>query len=290
MARSPLTLPAPPQATPARRFNLPSAAVMALSVVLILLGVMGGGLLSLKGKEQAGTIQGAVTRRSDSQQLVESTVDKLEADQTDLKRQIAEARAQLDQIQADSAQQKEQLSEVTSQIAAERITAGLVPLQGQGVIAIFQDSTTAAIPQGEDPNNYILHDYMLRDVVNTLWAGGAEAISLNGERILGATPLYCVGTTVICNATRLSPPYEFHAIGNPEALADGLRNSPQMEQFNLRAQIYDLPIEIRKETRVEVPAYSGSTALKHAQPADEAADAAATVTPRPATPVPTPKP
>jgi len=288
MARSPFTLPALREAPP-RRLAVPSAGIIALSTVLILIGVLGGSLLSLKGQQQAGIIGGGALRQG-SQQVVASTISRLESEQVDLKRSLAEARAQLDQLQTTSAQEKAQLGDITSAIAAEHIGAGLVPLEGQGVIAVFQDSTAPAVPPNEDPNNYILHDYMLRDVLSTLWAGGAEAVSLNGERVLATTSVYCVGTTIICNATRLSPPYEVHAIGNPDALATALQSSSQMQQFNLRAQIYDLPIVIRKEAKVAVPAYTGAFALKFAHPADSSGDAALTPAPPPATAAPVSSP
>jgi uncharacterized protein YlxW (UPF0749 family) len=277
MARSPFTLPALRETRP-RHIALPGAHVVALSFVLALAGLAGGGLIALKWQERSDLIQQPITRES-NRETIASTITNLENEQADLKRGLIDARAQLEKLQATTAQEKDQLGDLTAAINAERITAGLVPLEGPGVIATFQDSTAAVIPQNEDPNNYILHDYMLRDVLNTLWAGGAEAISMNGERILSNSPLYCVGTTVIANATRLSPPYEVHAIGNPDALEAGLRNSPQMRQFNERAQIYDLPVTIQKAAKVPVPAYSGAVALKNAHPADSADDPTPAATP-----------
>jgi uncharacterized protein YlxW (UPF0749 family) len=277
MARSPFTLPALRETRP-RRIALPGAHIVALSFVLALAGLAGGGLIALKWQERSDLLQQPITRES-TRETIASTITNLENEQADLKRGLIDARAQLEKLQAGSAQEKAQLGDLTAAINAERVTAGLVPLEGPGVVAIFQDSTAAVIPQNEDPNNYILHDYMLRDVLNTLWAGGAEAISMNGERVLSNTPLYCVGTTVIVNATRLSPPYEVHAIGNPDALEAGLRNSPQMRQFNERAQIYDLPISIQKVAKVQVAAYSGAVAMKYAHPGDSADEPAPTVAP-----------
>jgi uncharacterized protein YlxW (UPF0749 family) len=276
MARSPFTLPALRETRP-RRIALPGAHIVALSFVLALAGLAGGGLIALKWQERSDLLQQPITRES-TRETIASTITNLENEQADLKRGLIDARAQLEKLQAGSAQEKAQLGDLTAAINAERVTAGLVPLEGPGVVAIFQDST-AVIPQNEDPNNYILHDYMLRDVLNTLWAGGAEAISMNGERILSNSPLYCVGTTVIANATRLSPPYEVHAIGNPDALEAGLRNSPQMRQFNERAQIYDLPISIQKVAKVQVAAYSGAVAMKYAHPGDSADEPAPTAAP-----------
>jgi uncharacterized protein YlxW (UPF0749 family) len=277
MARSPFTLPALRETRP-RHIALPGAQIVALSLALALAGLAGGGLLALKWQERSDLIQQPITRES-NRETIAATITNLENEQADLKRSLIDARGQLEKLQATSAQEKDQLGDLTAAISAERINAGLVPLEGPGVVATFQDSTAAVIPQNEDPSNYILHDYMLRDVLNTLWAAGAEAISMNGERILSNTPLYCVGTTVIANATRLSPPYEVHAIGNPEALEAGLRNSPQMRQFNERAQIYDLPITIQQAAKVPIPAYSGAIAMKYAHPGDSADEPAPTAPP-----------
>jgi uncharacterized protein YlxW (UPF0749 family) len=96
---------------------------------------------------------------------------------------------------------------------------------------------------------------------------------------MATTSVYCVGPVIITNATRLSPPYEVHAIGNADALEAALRTSSQMEQLRVRAQIYDMPIDIRKGDTVAVPAYSGGIGFKYAQPGDAAVDPTATAPP-----------
>jgi uncharacterized protein YlxW (UPF0749 family) len=277
MARTHFTLPAL-RHMPARRLPRPSGGVIALSFVLAVAGLAGGSALALKWQQKSDLLQQPVTRDS-GRQVVESTIVKLEAEQAQLKRDLGDARARLDGLQAADSQEKEQLADVTNALAAERVGAGAVALEGPGVIATFNDSTDAAVPANEDPANYILHDYNLRDVLNTLWAAGAEAISMNGERIMATTSVYCVGPVIITNATRLSPPYEVHAIGNADALEAALRTSSQMEQLRVRAQIYDMPIDIRKGDTVAVPAYSGGIGFKYAQPGDAAVDPTATAPP-----------
>jgi len=266
MARSPFTLPALRE-TRSRRSTLLNGHVLVLTVVLALAGLAGGSLLSLQGQDKSAAVQ--PSSRESNPQLVQSTIDRLEAEQADLKRDLADARDRLDNLEATSAQEKAQLADVRAAIGEARTSAGLVRLVGPGVVATFRDSTDPAVPEGEDPANYILHDYNLRDIVNTLWASGAEAISVNGERILSTTSIYCVGTTIICNITRLSPPYEVHAIGDPAALAAGLRGGPQMQQLLAHAQIYDLPIDIHQAGDVLVPAYNAAVTFKYAHPGDE---------------------
>jgi uncharacterized protein YlxW (UPF0749 family) len=197
--------------------------------------------------------------------MIASTISRLEADQANLKSKIAGLRSDLNASQAAGSQHKTAMPDTAAAETREQMAAGTVAVQGPGIMAVFDDSTVRSIPENEDPANYILHEYDLRDIVNSLWIAGAESISINGERIVSNTSLYCVGTTIIVNTTRLSPPYEIHAVGDPEVLATALRTSPQMEKFNLRAQIYDLPVKIDTNKNVQVPAFSGTFGFKYAR-------------------------
>ena len=243
---------------------------LMLSSLLLLGGIAAGALLSVTWqKSGTGTLSALpsspITRQS-GREIVASTIARLEAEQAELKKQIADLRSRLNDLQSTEASRRTTLSELNQAIERQRMAAGLVAVHGPGIIATFDDSTDTSIPQNEDPANYIIHDYDLRDVLNTLWIAGAEAISVNGERVVDSTSLYCVGTTVICNATRLSPPYEVRAIGDPAVLAAALQGHPQMDKFNQRARIYDLPVTIEQKPDLLIPAYNGSFVFKYARP------------------------
>jgi uncharacterized protein YlxW (UPF0749 family) len=244
-----------------------SAGLMGLSITLLVGGLVGGALLSTRWQAQPEAnlaIQSPITRQSEPE-IVAATISRLEAEQAELKARIADMRRRIGEMQNRSAQGAPSQNEVSGRIEQARIGSGMTALEGKGIVATLNDSADTTVPPNEDPANYIIHDYDLRDVLNALWAAGAEAISLNGERLVSTSSLYCVGTTILCNATRLSPPYEMHAIGDPEALAAAVRNAPQMEKLNQRALIYDIPITVEQHERVEVPAYSGSVVFRHAE-------------------------
>ena len=240
---------------------------LVLSAALLLGGFLVGSFVSTQWEARAASSVSSsspVTRQSD-REIVAATISRLETEQATLKQRISDQREQLTLLQGSDAKSKTTLLDLNNEIARQRTASGMVALQGPGVVATFDDSTARSIPENEDPANFILHDYDLRDVLNTLWVAGAEAISVNGERIVSNTSLYCVGTTIICNATRLSPPYEIRAVGDSQVLAGALQNSPQMAKFNQRAQIYDLPQKIEQKPDVTVPAYNGSFVFKYAQ-------------------------
>ena len=244
-----------------------SAGLMGLSITLLVGGLVGGALLSTRWQAQPEAnlaVSSPITRQSEPE-IVAATIARLEAEQAELKARIADMRRRIGELQSSSTQGASSQNEVNGRIEQARIGSGMTALEGPGIVATLNDSTDSTVPPNEDPANYIIHDYDLRDVLNALWAAGAEAISLNGERLVSTSSLYCVGTTILCNATRLSPPYEVRAIGDPEALEAAVRNAPQMEKLNQRALIYDIPITVEQRESVEVPAYSGSVVFRHAE-------------------------
>jgi uncharacterized protein YlxW (UPF0749 family) len=195
-----------------------------------------------------------------------ATIEQLEAEQTVLKQEIADLRRQIKVQQEQAARDKAAFAEISASLRQEQLTSGLAALAGPGVKVTLDDSTSKTIPAGQE-ENYIVHEYDLRDVLNVLWASGAEAVSLNDERIVATTSIYCVGSTILVNNTRLSPPYVFHAIGDPESLAAGLREQTALPMLKHRVQNYSIQYRVEVLEEVTVPAFNGTLQVRYAQPA-----------------------
>jgi len=148
-------------------------------------------------------------------------------DQINLRRQsVAELQKQLAKEQ--SAQLALQRSLTHAQTAAQAAQAQLVrvgghtgfaPVTGPGIQA-----TVASAP-GSD-NNHLVRDSDLALLTDALWAAGAEAISVNGERLTVLSSFRNVGIGILVNSRPVSPPYVFDVIGNPDTLAADLLSSP----------------------------------------------------------------
>jgi uncharacterized protein YlxW (UPF0749 family) len=144
------------------------------------------------------------------------------------------------------------------------MAAGVIPLKGPGLRVVLDDSNVPTIPAGDDPAFYLIHEYHLRDIVNALWQAGAEAISINGERMVGASSIYCVGSTIMVNSTRLSPPYEISAIGDSAAMDDWVNNPAVLRELKTRIKVYGLQFKTVRSQNLVAPAYTGSTTVKYA--------------------------
>ena len=123
-------------------------------------------------------------------------------------------------------------------------------------------------PPGADANAYIIHEFDLRDIVNLLWTAGSEAIAINDERLVSNSSIYCVGSTVMVNNTRLSPPYLIRAIGNPRVQQDYVRNPSYLENLKDKQRSYGLRFEVKEVGELTLPAYSGGFLIKHARPGE----------------------
>lgn len=183
---------------------------------------------------------------------------ELEATVADLSSQVA----QFENLQSAGAQR---FARVQRRIDAVVGAAGLTAVRGPGLTAVLTDSTLDVAPTG-NLNDLVIHEQDLQAVINALWAGGAEAISVNNQRILSTTAIRCVGNTLLLHGGVYSPPYEIRAIGDPVALRAELGRDVAVDRFRTAAQEFKLGFAVSDETH-EIPAYDGATALTVARTA-----------------------
>jgi uncharacterized protein YlxW (UPF0749 family) len=94
---------------------------------------------------------------------------------------------------------------------------------------------------------------------------GAEAVAINDERVVATTSIYCVGSTIMVNDTRLSPPYRVKAIGSPEALHAMAVDAAYLGGLRRRVADNGLGLTVDWDEEVAVPAYRGGFTFQYAQ-------------------------
>ena len=191
-------------------------------------------------------------------------IARLEAKQRQLKEQIAGLRARLAAAQQRQTAAQTAAAELQPALQAERMLAGLTPRSGPGLRLTLDDSSSPA-PLGAAANDYIVHDTDMRDVINVLWAAGAQAIAVNGERLVATSSVVCVGTVIIVNDVRLAPPYTVTAIGDISRLATAVDGAPQLAGLRGRARDLGLQFTLAPSGTVDVPAYTGRFTLRYAE-------------------------
>ena len=143
----------------------------------------------------------------------------------------------------------------------ERLLAGTTEVEGAGIEIVLDDSTISK-KANENPNLYIIHDEDLLRVLNELRAAGAEAISLNDQRIVAMSEVRCAGPTVSVNNVRSAPPYVIKAIGAPKTLTSALRlRGGVVETF----EFWGIQVKIKAAEKVHIPALKAPRNFEYAK-------------------------
>jgi uncharacterized protein YlxW (UPF0749 family) len=202
-----------------------------------------------------------------AQRFLANQVVNLEAEQRDLRAQIAAAEEEVQRFQAESTSSSVTLEALNQRLAAARLGVGLTAVRGPGVIVEIADSKRV-VPPGENPSSFIVLVDDLRDIVTALWASGAEAIAINGERLVATTSIYGVGASVLVNTAFLSPPFRIEAIGS-EGLLDRFQTHPAfLGRVAHRIDFFGLEFASQASGELTLPAFVGTTRFRWAVPAE----------------------
>ena len=147
-------------------------------------------------------------------------------------------------------------------LVALRERMGLVAAEGPGLAVTLDDSSERQSPSG-NLNDLVIHSQDVQAVVNALWRSGAEALAINGQRLVGTSAVLCVGNTLLLNGTVHSPPYIVSAVG---AQRDRFEDDPLVRRLREDADAFGIRFSVSRDDSLDIPAYRGSTALRYAKP------------------------
>jgi uncharacterized protein YlxW (UPF0749 family) len=136
-----------------------------------------------------------------------------------------------------------------------KLKAELVDVKGPGLTITLDD---AAARQPDTPLKWqIIHDQDIKIILNELKKSGAQAISINGERIVPMSELICAGPTILINGNRYPVPFIINVIGDPDILYDNISQNQLIADMT----DYKIRIEITKSKEILIPKFSGAAKL-----------------------------
>ncbi|AOW95193.1 hypothetical protein BFN03_17815 [Rhodococcus sp. WMMA185] len=168
--------------------------------------------------------------------------------------------AEVDLLQESAAVTDDSVAQVLADTKAVATDAGLTPMTGPGVTVTLTDASRNAdgkYPVDAAPDDLVVHQRDVQSVLNAFWVGGAEAISMQDQRIVNTSAPRCVGNTLLLHGRTYSPPYVMSAIGDPTRLAAALANEPGIQVYKQYATRFGLGYSETASTRLSVPGYAG---------------------------------
>jgi len=231
---------------------------MRLSIIFVVLGVMIGVFFAA----QFGTdvpLDGAFP--ADQYQARRVLIKDFIDEQEGLRDRIAKLNRQIDERQK---RNQALLSQTKLSYLDElKRAAGLTTITGKGVVINLGDSpgasreSTGIIPEA------LVQASDLRDLVNILRTGNADAIAINNQRILSTTHISAVGNSILVNNSYIVPPFAIFVVGDVDYLSSRLRDAGVLSDLKKRASQYQLQFDLTLKSHVNIPPYNGNFRMKY---------------------------
>lgn len=237
-----------------RRLSKPYIFVLMLTLGL---------LISLQGKALQTGVKYVPLQELSYFKLV---LDKEEAELDKLRQRIEENKERISNM-ADSDGSTVQIEKtLLDEIEELKGVIGIADVEGPGVIVIVTDGERDLL-ENEDPNNIIVHDADIRTIVDDLRYAGAEAISINGQRVIfNITDIYCNGPTIRVNNKVFSQPFIIRAIGNKKHLEASI-NAPGQYGNTLRQ--WGLFVEVNTQVYMKIDGYDNEVQHRYLKEFEE---------------------
>lgn len=239
-------------ATPAHPGSRP-ARVSRSGVVLLVAGLLGVVLAGAVASLRAPTATLQASRARLVEQITERTAeaDDLAAGNDALSSEIGGL-----QTAALSTQDPALLARLQRAEAA----SGAVAVHGPGIVLVLTDATQD--PQHPDPES-LVQDVDLQIAANGLWAAGAEAVAINGQRLTSLSAIRVVGQAILVNLVPLTSPYTIEAVGDPAVLQVNYARGTASQHAALLSSHYGVGVQLRASQDLTL-AGAGATTLREA--------------------------
>lgn len=178
-------------------------------------------------------------------------------------RELEKAEEELEKERENSTKDNEDLENKEKEIQQGNKMIGLTEVTGPGVIVTLSDSKRDA-SSVLNANSLIVHDGDILSVINELKNAGAEAISINDQRLVPTSSIVCGGNIIQINGEKIGAPFVIKAIGLPEQLAALERPGGYLEIL----KGYSIEVDFKKSNNITIPKYTGVISYKYAQSVD----------------------
>ena len=175
-------------------------------------------------------------------------------------KELEKAETELEKARQSSTENNEDLEQKEKEIQQGNKMIGLTEITGPGVIVTLSDSKTDS-SLALNASDLIVHDADVLSVINELKNAGAEAISINDQRLVPTSSIVCGGNIIEINGEKVGAPFEIKAIGLPEQLAALSRPGGYLEILKNAT----VGVELKKSNNITIPKYTGVITYEYAK-------------------------
>jgi uncharacterized protein YlxW (UPF0749 family) len=188
-----------------------------LSVILLITGFMISFSYHITNHQTTDPLNNKEWERRNQ---LRTTLLSIQSTNRELREKLTNVQVQVREREKAISEHENTASNLVEELNQLRMITGKVKVVGEGVSVTLSDSSY--IPENQNPNDYIVHEEHIRDVVNEVLVSGAEAVAVNGQRVSNQTSIVCIGPVVSVDGVPYPAPFEITAIGDSEILESSL--------------------------------------------------------------------
>ncbi|MET0915501.1 MAG: DUF881 domain-containing protein [Jiangellaceae bacterium] len=240
--------PAASDTSPGGRATISPALILGLLALGLLLGIA-----ALQVRQNAGVVS------AERESLVER-IDLATAHADALERELAGLEQDIVEIEAGQQNSRAVGNELRDSIAVTQGAAGTRAVTGPGVVVEIDNAES-----GDGSGSSSVLDLDVQQVVNGLWAAGAEAVAVNGQRVTALTAIRSANDVILVNFRPLNPPYQVSAIGDARTLGSRFLEGPGGEWLLAASNTAGIQFDVRTEASLTLPAAGAALRLAESQ-------------------------
>ena len=197
------------------------------------------------------------------EQALVRSAQALERDNEALRAQLAALNQQVKDFNSQLAHKSGQAAAAQDALKGEKDRAGLTSVSGPGIAVQLADGNDPKV-QGDTKRDWAVKYVDIQDVVNLLWAAGAEAVSVNQQRVVPSSSFYVAGNDLLLNGVHLTAPYEVDGIGDGSRFNSVLSSQDTLSDLKSRSELYQLKLTWQTQRSLHLPAYDGALVARYA--------------------------
>ncbi len=199
-------------------------------------------------------------------EMTKDEIDNINKEIEELKKVLKDMEEKIDLYENTAIESKDVIDLIQGELNKTKLIAGFVDVKGPGIIVKMEDNMSEEA-MGQSLDLDLIHDADVLRIINDLKEAGAEAISINGQRVLSISEIKCGGPIIRINGKSIGTPIYINAIGDPKLLNAAI-NAPNTYGYALKT-IDQLVVETEVVDELVVPGFRGNYEFKYANPIKE---------------------
>lgn len=225
-------------------------------ILLFLLCILIGLLITIQSRVISGSFLYVSPKTIQDYKV---SIDNQHKENESIQVAIQDKKEQLEQYLESPEKGEEIVKSAEKELTELKMMSGVMDVYGDGIIIVLDDGTRELFP-GEDPLDIIVHDVDILKIINELRLAGAEAISINGQRVINTTEINCSGHSIRINNQFFAQPFFIKAIGNPNMMEAAIMSPGGYGELLLT---YGLIVDVDKVINLRINKHGESIEFKY---------------------------